>query len=358
MAAGTGEQQMTVFQKGKRWVAQVHDSATGKARHVGTFDTRREAIQAEARAFETRVSKIETVGSFTARWTTDFPRLQPSTNKHNAERIRKFADAYKARRMDSITRQQARAWALEHPGEHSALRAMFADALRDDIINANPFADLGIRKKTPKRRIDPDWMSQQNVHDLAEAAYLVHKRGTADIVSNAIIVAAYTGIRPGELFALELSDVRVDELLISRAVQSRTNTIGPPKNGQSRVITLPRVARLAIENTPRNHEKLVFTSPTGRQLYQSNWHQLWNPVRVAAGREAMHFYELRHWCATHLLELGLSPSDVAVQLGHTDGGILVQTVYGHPSEVGARERILNRINEPQPVHSRPQRKAQ
>jgi len=53
----------------------------------------------------------------------------------------------------------------------------------------------------------------------------------------------------------------------------------------------------------------------------------------------MHFYELRHFCATHLLELGVLHADVAVQLGHTDGGALVMSTYGHPSEVAARERL-------------------
>jgi hypothetical protein len=33
-------------------------------------------------------------------------------------------------------------------------------------------------------------------------------------------------------------------------------------------------------------------------------------------------------------------SDVAVQLGHTDGGRLVQTLYGHPSAVEARKRLI------------------
>jgi integrase len=53
----------------------------------------------------------------------------------------------------------------------------------------------------------------------------------------------------------------------------------------------------------------------------------------------MHFYELRHFCATHLLELGVSHADVAVQLGHRDGGSLVMSTYGHPSEQAARERL-------------------
>jgi hypothetical protein len=41
-----------------------------------------------------------------------------------------------------------------------------------------------------------------------------------------------------------------------------------------------------------------------------------------------------------LLERGMTASDVAVQLGHTDGGRLVMNLYGHPSEVAARERLL------------------
>lgn len=349
---------MTVFQRGKRWVAQVNDPTTGRNRHVGTFDTRREALAAENKAYEIRVGRTETIGSFVARWTHDYPRPAASTNKHNAERVKRFGNAYKGRRLDQITRQQARAWALEHPAEHSALRAMFTDALRDDLVHSNPFADLGINRKTPKRRIEPDWMSEQDVHELANAAYRVHKRGTADIVSNAILVSAYTGIRPGELFALEVGDVRVNELVISKAMQSSTRIVGPTKNGKTRVIVLPEIARRAIEETPRNHPTLVFSSPTGRQLYQSSWHQLWNPVRVAAGREDMHYYELRHWCATHLLEQGLSPSDVAVQLGHTDGGVLVQTVYGHPSEANARDRIREAVDKAQQHHSRHRKQSQ
>ena len=53
----------------------------------------------------------------------------------------------------------------------------------------------------------------------------------------------------------------------------------------------------------------------------------------------MDYYELRHFCATNLLELGVSHADVAIQLGHTDGGALVMSTYGHPSEDAARERL-------------------
>jgi hypothetical protein len=41
-----------------------------------------------------------------------------------------------------------------------------------------------------------------------------------------------------------------------------------------------------------------------------------------------------------LLERGVNPWDTAVQLGHQDGGRLICELYGHPTERGARQRLL------------------
>lgn len=60
--------------------------------------------------------------------------------------------------------------------------------------------------------------------------------------------------------------------------------------------------------------------------------------RAGAGRD-LDLHELRHACATLLLERGLAPADVAVQLRQRDGGRLVMTLYGHPDEDRARDRL-------------------
>jgi integrase len=91
-------------------------------------------------------------------------------------------------------------------------------------------------------------------------------------------------------------------------------------------------------------EDRIFSSVTGQQFWASSFSWTWKPVRCAAGRPDMDFYELRHYCATRLLEAGMSAEDVAVQLGHTDGGVLVRRVYGHPNDVAARERLLDAMN--------------
>jgi integrase len=73
---------------------------------------------------------------------------------------------------------------------------------------------------------------------------------------------------------------------------------------------------------------------------QPSHHRYWLSLRNLAARPGLDFYELRHAAATMLLERGVTPWDVAQQLGHTDGGQLVMELYGHPSDAGARARVL------------------
>lgn len=90
----------------------------------------------------------------------------------------------------------------------------------------------------------------------------------------------------------------------------------------------PRVGVRArmISRYPRMRRPYaVFPSVTGAQLWATSFKWAWTPVRAAFGRPTMALHELRHFCATYLLELGLAPADVAVQLGHPDGGALVMS---------------------------------
>lgn len=75
-------------------------------------------------------------------------------------------------------------------------------------------------------------------------------------------------------------------------------------------------------------------------MVQGSLHYSWRTVRAAAGLPSARWHDLRHFCATQLLEMGVSHFDVSIQLGHTDGGALVMERYGHPSEDAARNRLL------------------
>jgi len=323
-----------------KWAVQVYDPAAGRARQIGTYPTRKEAKAAEAEALaRSTATGRETVGTFAARWLTVFPRPKASTNTHNTERIRRFAEHYARRRIDSITVAEAREWAVAHRTELPALRAMFNDARLLGMIVTNPFAALGL-EGPGRRQLRPEWLTAHDVDRLAETARDAHGE-YGPIMAAIVTFSAYTGVRPGELYALEFDDLDGTSVHVRRAADSKTRTITTPKNGKAREIVYPRQARDAVMQMPRFHgQQLVFVAPQGGRLWAPHFNWLWNPVRASFGRPTMAFYELRHFCATHLLNLGLAPWEVAVQLGHTDNGKLVMETYGHPSDRAARARIL------------------
>jgi hypothetical protein len=129
--------------RGKRWIASGYDKTLGYTKHLGTFDKRKEAEEAEAdHLLQTRPTGKETCDAFALRWTRDYPRPRASTNKHNGERVKKFAKDFKGVKLTDVDRPAARAWAMKHPSNLPAVRAMFGDAMRDGLIDSNPFAEL------------------------------------------------------------------------------------------------------------------------------------------------------------------------------------------------------------------------
>jgi hypothetical protein len=65
----------------------------------------------------------------------------------------------------------------------------------------------------------------------------------------------------------------------------------------------------------------------------------WKAVRAAAGWSGSLYLATRHFAGYMVNELELPSEDVAIALGHTDGGELVRKVYGHRD----RERALDRV---------------
>jgi integrase len=155
-----------------------------------------------------------------------------------------------------------------------------------------------------------------------------------------VLFSGYVGLRPGELFALRRDDVQGQMATIERALKSKTRKVGDTKTHRSRTVIVPPIAQDALLQVPRHPSGLLFTSPAGRMWTQPSHHRYWSRLRLIANRPGFDFYELRHAAATMLLERGVTPWDVAVQLGHTDGGQLVMSLYGHPSEAGSRSRLL------------------
>jgi hypothetical protein len=62
----------------------------------------------------------------------------------------------------------ARRWALKHKSNLAAVRAMFGDAMRDGLVDVNPFAEL--RLTGSKGRKDIVVLTEAELHELADLA--------------------------------------------------------------------------------------------------------------------------------------------------------------------------------------------
>lgn len=326
--------------RGKRWTAGGYDKAAGYTKHLGTFDTKGEAVETEAAwKLRTRTTGRETCDSLAERWTRDYPRPRTSTNRHNAERVKLFGKDFEGIKLIDVDRPAAREWAMKHRSNLAAVRAMFGDAMRDGLVDFNPFAEL--RLPGSRGRKDLVTLTEPELVALADVALSdeMELEEYGREYRAMVLFSGYVGLRPGELFALRRDDIAGQMCTIERALSS-TGEIGPTKTGRSRTVIVPPPAQDALLEVAAHPSGLLFTSPTDCMWTQPLHHRYWNLLRRFASRPGMQFYELRHCAATLLLERGLQASDVAQQLGHTDGGQLVMSLYGHPSEAAARSRIL------------------
>lgn len=340
--------------KKTRYAVKVSRSG-GVQEWLGTFDTLKEAKEAERKALsKPRGYGKETCQSFAKRWVKDYPRPRASTNATNANAVKKFSEdpRFQSLRLDDLDRRTAREWVMENPSQHSALRAMFNDAVRDELCHANPFANLRLPQSRGRKDLVP--ITSEELDQLCECALEVHGDYGPNFEA-LILTAAYTLMRPGELYVLEWSDIdfEANEITVSKTL-SADRFVELPKNGRIRTITLPPPVKLALLQMKRVAETdRVFSTVRGKRFAKSSLHYAWNPVRIKFGKPGMDFYELKHFGCTYWLdEKGLSPADVALQCGHTDGGALIMSTYGHPSEKKARDRIKDAWAETNSASSR------
>jgi hypothetical protein len=138
------------YRRGRRWIGKV--SIEGQQVHCGTHATRREALEAEAAAIrQRRRPGRTTVAGFAGRWKRDYKRPRASTNRTNAVMISTFVEEFGTRRLSSIDRLEARAWAQANPSRARTVRAMFNDAIDAGLVTQNPFARLGIEPSRGRR---------------------------------------------------------------------------------------------------------------------------------------------------------------------------------------------------------------
>lgn len=334
-----------------RWRAQVWNPAKRHNVSAGSvlggpasYRTKAEAKAAreQARARLAAPRSAITVAQFRDRWLADplFARPKQSTMNHNRERTGAFAARYGALAMADVGDQVVAEWLAggQRNGTVPALRAMWNDAASAKagrLVQANPWAGLGIRRGRGNADRQPP--SEQQVWALVEHA----RRLSGPYFAAWLQVAAFTGLRPAELDALRWDrvDLAAGSIHVAEQFNASTRTFTTPKNGTARPAILTPPARDALLALPRDGV-YIFVNLRGDHFTTSSRAYHWRSVKAAAGWEASLYLATRHFAGWYMVNvLELSYEDVAVQLGHTDGGLLVRRLYGHPDRDRALERV-------------------
>jgi integrase len=330
---------MSAFERPKgsgKWVAKFQYKGVPRWVPDGPWATKRQAMEAERRHrdFLKARRSSETAASFSERWVSEWARPEASTQRLYAAAVKRFADYFGPTPLREIGRLEARAWALTVPrGVSQVVGTMFEDARNVEVVDANPFSNLRLPATERKAGITAPTLDEYR--ELLDACTILGGYGAE--FRAMIQFAGWTGIRQGELFALQWSEVAETEITVKHS-RKFDGSIGPPKNGKVRMVPLLPPAR-ALDQVPRRRDEFVFHSARGKPLSRVTHMWAWQKVKSAA-RLDIRWHDLRHFCATQLLELGLSHFDVSIQLGHTDGGALVMSRYGHPSIDAAKARLL------------------
>jgi integrase len=180
---------------------------------------------------------------------------------------------------DAITRREAIEWAQEHRWCVPAVVTLLNRAKADEEINRNTFAGLSRKGRGRKDKVP---LSRSELEQMAGLALRLHG-DYGPMVKALILLAAYTGMRPGELFALEWSDIDFEAMRIHvhrRVYKGRTAL---PKNNRVRMIVLTPEARAVLAGLERDGD-LVFRAKRGGRMSQSMLTILWRPIAAAFGR--------------------------------------------------------------------------
>ena len=159
-------------------------------------------------------------------------------------------------------------------------------------------------------------------------------------------VLYWTGIREGELLALERGDFNIADrkLTINKSYQhlQGEDYITSPKTEKSnRVIELPEFLCRELED----YFGMLYKCDEHTRLFtfsKSYLHHEMDRGAKAAGVKRIRIHDLRHSHVAHCIELGFSPVAIAERMGHEGINITFNYAHLYPSK---QKALADRLNE-------------
>jgi integrase len=152
-----------------------------------------------------------------------------------------------------------------------------------------------------------------------------------------IRVAAYAGLRRGELVALRWRDVDfVERKLVVRRAVSGDVEVTSTKSRRAREVPLPDQAAAALDRLSRRGDftapdDYVFANRLGRRLDASALRRRFERARDEAGLEPLRFHDLRHTYGSLLVAGGIDLASVKAAMGHARISTTERYLHARPA---------------------------
>jgi integrase len=154
--------------------------------------------------------------------------------------------------------------------------------------------------------------------------------------ATAFLLAAATGLRCGELFALKVNDIDfgAEAIRVDESLDQRTYVIGPCKNAAAyRTVVLAdsegrealAMLKRFLGDGPLGGETLVFHSRNGSALRETNvLHDGLHPALEALGLPKAGMHAFRHGCNRRWELAGMNLAVLRQQMGHSSAAMTVR----------------------------------
>ena len=207
---------------------------------------------------------------------------------------------------------------------NNQLSAIFNYAIRYYDLKSNPCAKAGSMGKSKAEEMD--FWTGEEFRKFIDS--VMNKR----LSYMAFMTLYWTGMRMGELLALNPKDVDLEKRTISitKSYQrlGKKDVITPPKTPKSkRVITVPEFLAADI----KDYMDSLYELQENDRLFPITKYYLEHEMQRGikeSGVKRIRVHDLRHSHASMLIELGFSPLEIANRLGHEKVETTLNT-YSH-----------------------------
>ncbi|MFA6137393.1 MAG: site-specific integrase [Sulfurimonas sp.] len=230
--------------------------------------------------------------------------------------LEKWQNDFKSKKYKPLTIQKFR----------SILFSIFDEAIKNDIINTNPLSKVEAPKINKEFKMIDD--VDEDIFPFSEDEIKMILDNSDSYLKNFIMLMYATGVRPGEIIALQWTDISFDKKQIHISKTISSGKIGLPKTAASvRKVDMLPLAELALKEQYKltKDYEYIFISSSKKAFYSHDIINIrFKKILKSNNIQVRALYNLRHTFASQLISSGEDIVWVSRTLGHNDVSITLK----------------------------------